>query len=55
MRLIILAYNPQHISNIAIERMQKIFQDEFDCFVYFIPHMDSNAEPIYCVQFADTK
>lgn len=55
MRTMTLAFNPTHIRPQDLEGFADRMMREFGCTVYFIPHLDRDAEPIYCVQFTDTK
>lgn len=54
MRFIIYAYNPKYVNVAEIENLAKELDKHYGCQTFLVAHLDDNAEPIYCVQFADT-
>lgn len=55
MKFIILSYNPKYIKIEDMEFLQEELERDMQCEVYSIQHWHEVAEPVYCVQFADTK
>jgi hypothetical protein len=54
MRMMILAYNPNHVKAEVMFNLVAIMLNEFGCRVYLVEHYDATSDPLYCVQFADT-
>ena len=54
MKFIILAYNPDYTSYDKMNELGKEIEKDQGCLVYLIPHIDRDAEPVYCVQLVDT-
>lgn len=55
MKFIILAYNPNYINPNDLVRLIELIRSEQECPVYTVQHINRDAEPIYCVQLADTE
>lgn len=55
MRTLTLAFNPAMVKAQDLENFADRMMRDHACIVYYIAHLDHNAEPIYCIQFTDTK
>lgn len=51
MKLIILAFNPKYVNVDELIIFRDFLKAQHDCDVNLIPHMQDDAEPLYCVQW----
>lgn len=51
----ILSFHPNFINVRDLDRVAKQIEADHGCKIYLVPHMSLTADPLYCVQFTDTK